>query len=322
MNPEIPRLTHGQHFVFGYTRDGQFHPFAKRESSRDRWTVRYGRAKSFPMPFRQECLEAARLIRRQTTEPINVLFSGGIDSEVTLRAFHEAGIAVTAAVLKFNGGLNFHDISWAQIICDQLEVPMKVLDLDLLDFWNSSEALKYAEETQCVSPQFLTTMWLLDHLEGYCVLGSGENFLTFQDPTPRTGGWRLIEKEKVAAWSRHFILRRRMGCPGFFQYTPELMLSWMLDPTAVAFWRTPGHLVRDTFPLKLPLYRQHFSILPRPKLTGFEKVTKEDRKLRDKLETRFSASMETVETPTKDLVAMLSPDPRVFPSPQFWEMKF
>lgn len=326
-NPElppssVPHLTHEQHFVFGYNRDGQFRPFAKRENREDQWRVQYGRAKRFPMTFRQECLEAARLIQRQTQLPITVLFSGGIDSEVALRSFYEAGIPVTAAILKFKGGLNAHDTAWARVTCDELKIPVKTYELDLLSFWNSSEALKYADETQCVSPQFLTTMWLLDQCEGYCVLGSGENFLTFRTPTSRTIGWSLVEKEKVAAWYRYFISRNRPGCPGFFQYTPELMLSWMLDPAAVAFWRKHAGLIRDSIPMKFSIYRQHFALRPRPKFTGFENVAAEDAILRQELETRFADARGTYETTAEDLVNALSPDPAAFPSPRFWETSF
>ncbi len=322
MISSIPQLTHEQHFVFGYNREGRFHPFAKRATAEDRWTVQYGRAQRFPMSFRQECLETARLIQRQTREPITVLFSGGIDSEVALRSFYEAGIPVTAAILKFKNELNAHDTSWAQVTCDELKIPTKILELDLLSFWQSEDALRYADETQCISPQFLTTMWMLDRCDGYCVLGSGENFLTFRTPTSRTIGWSLVEKEKVATWYRYFIAKNRAGCPGFFQYTPELMLSWMLDPAAVAFWRKHAGLIRDSIPMKFPIYRQHFSLRPRPKFTGFEKVATEDLELRRKLEARFADSVGTFETTAEDLVLSLSPDPRVFPAPRFWETSF
>ena len=156
---------------------------------------------------------------------------------MALQAFAHAKIPVTAAILRFKNDLNIHDISWAVIACDALKIPYKFYDLDVLDFWRNG-ALEYATATYCISPQLLTTMWLIDQIKGYPVMGSGECLLVKEVPENYQPGvspyepstWRLWEKEKIAAWYRHFIFRRREGCPGFFQYTPEIMLSYLEDP--------------------------------------------------------------------------------------------
>lgn len=321
--PRTPILTHRNHFEFGYERDRIFVPYVARKSSTDLWTVKYGRSQRMPMSFRSECCETARTIRRNTDLPIVVLFSGGADSEVALRAFVESGVEVSAAILRFADDLNVHDYAWAVMICETLRVPYRFYDLNLRDFWNS-EALQYARDTQCVSPQLLSTMWLVDQIDGYPVLGSGEHYIAKRSPSnpsqasdeyPRTH-WDLIEKEKIAAWYRHFLVRGRDGCPGFFQYTPELMLSWLVDPMGLDLWndRILGKL--DSMSTKLRFYKQHFDIKDRPKYSGFEKLTEADLQFRKTLYELFSDADWAYATPVPYLVRELSPQPGVFPPAQ------
>lgn len=310
----VPQLTHRQHFKFGYTRNGAFCPFSLRASESDRWTVQYGRSARYPMSFRSECLETARIIQQTAKESVNVMFSGGVDSEVALRSFYEAGVPVSASILKLKNDLNLHDYSWAILTCEELGIPYKLYELDLHKFWTSPAALQLARDTQCISPQLLATMWLVDQCEGFCVLGSGENFLHDLGPESTRPGWHLSEKEKIAAWYRHFILRGRNGCPGFFQYTPELMLSWLLDPIAINLWRKPAPSHLDSLSTKFPVYRQHFNLRPRPKYTGFEKVAPEDATFRNELQRLFPNSNEVVNTPVHELIRQLSVEPDLFPS--------
>lgn len=318
---KIPTLTHRQHFEFGYEREGRFRPFTARQSSSDLWTVRYGRSERMPLSFRSECGETARIIRRNTDQPIVVLFSGGVDSEVALRSFVESGIEVSVAILRFANDLNVHDYSWAVTVCELLKVPYKFYELNLSDFWQSA-ALDYAKDTQCVSPQLLSTMWLIDQIEGYCVLGSGEHYLakrplpnqTITESNYLRSHWDLIEKEKIAAWYRHFLVRGRDGCPGFFQYTPEIMLSWLVDPLAIELWndRIVGKL--DSVSTKLRFYRQHFDLRVRPKYSGFERVPDRDLDIRKHLYDLFPDSDWAYSTPVVQLLKDLSPEPERYPS--------
>lgn len=321
---KAPQLTHRNHFEFGYVSDDQFRPFTARKSSSDLWTVRYGRSARMPMNFRAECCETARTISRSTNDPIVVLFSGGADSEVALRSFAESGIEVSVAILRFAEDLNVHDYAWAVIVCESLGVPYRFYDLDLRKFWKSTEAMEYAQATQCVSPQLISTMWLVDQIKGYPVLGSGEHYIAKRPPAnpsqardeyPRTH-WDLIEKEKIAAWYRHFLVRNREGCPGFFQFTPEIMLSWLVDPIGLDLWndRIPGKL--DSTSSKLRVYKQHFAIQNRPKYSGFEKLTEDDLSFRKTLYELFAEADWAYATPVPYLVRELSPQPDTYPPKQ------
>lgn len=290
----IPYLSHGNHFRFGY--NGQ--AFTLRQKSQDKWWVNYGTCTRWPENFRQECLEAARLIRASTDQQIWVLFSGGVDSEVALRSFVESGIDVNAAILRFNGGINEHDISYAFETCKQLNVKSRVFELDLHRFWQN-DYQPYAARTRCVSPQLLTTMYLADQVPGYPVIGSGECLLVHEN-----GQWDLWEKEKIASWYRHFLILERAACPGFFQYTPELMLSYLIDPMVVKFIDEIKQ--GSTADIKLAMYQQHFNLASRPKYTGFENVQPEDYVLRQKLKSQYHDSDAVIKTSYNILIQELT----------------
>lgn len=305
-----PLLSFSNHFEFGF--NGA--PFTFRKAGSDRWFARYGRCSRMPGTFREECLSAARLIRDSTQLPIDILFSGGVDSEVALRSFLEAGIKVRVLSLRFSGGLNAHDIEWVEKSCSKLGVQPKFVELDLLKFWETT-AIAYADRTQCVSPQLLSTMWLADQTDGYCVLGSGENFIVKRVPPTYVPGhspylrstWDLFEKEKIAAWYRHFIVQGRDAAPGFFQYTPELILSWFTDEMGCDLWndRIPGKL--NSVSSKLPMYLRHFAIEERPKFTGFESVQPEDAVFRRELRKKYNACDHITKTPVPTLVRSMLP---------------
>lgn len=310
--PSMPLLTHRNHFVFGY--NGV--PFTWRRSPSDTWFVKYGRCEREPLRFDEECKATARTIRANTTDELHVLFSGGVDSEVTLRSFVDSQIPVEAAILRFADDLNLHDISWAVITCEELGVPYTVYDLDLVSFWKG-EAKRYAEATTCISPQLLSTMWLIDQVPGYPILGSaeclfvkrGQREIEAEVERYEATTWDLWEKERIAAWYRHFRYRGREGCPGFFQYTPEIMLAYLNDPMVqdLVNNRLPGEFTTEG--IKASVYEQYFPLKKRTKYTGFEKVVGYEKEVRADFSRRYGAYNQTFITSLADLREMLSPAP-------------
>lgn len=290
----MTNLSDRNHFQFGYNGIA----FVDRKSSEDEFFVSYGKCSREPQAFHNECLETARIIRKNTNDEITVLFSGGIDSEVVVRSFVEAGIKIKVAIMRYKDDLNAHDIEYAIDTCRELNITPTFYDLDLLEFWKQ-DYLPYAHLTRCFSPQLITTMWLIDQIKGFVVLGSGECLLE-----KRHDVWYLFEKERIASWYRFFIHRNRNGCPGFFQYTPEIMLSYLKDSEVVKMVKES--VVESSTKIKLEMYQQHFPVKTRPKYTGFEKVQHEDHVIRTKLKELYGDSDQIVKTEYHSLVAQLS----------------
>lgn len=289
--------TYKNHFKFGY--NGEY--FNERVSPDDVWNVKYGRCEKYPLDFRSECVRAAKLIRKSTDKEIYVLLSGGVDSEIVARSFIEAGIPITCLIARFNDDMNEHDISYAFDFCDQYNQNYKVIDVDIYDLW-TNELYKYASRSKCISPQLILPMWLSDQVDGYTIIGAGECYMVQNSDCE----YELWEKEKIASWYRHYIINDKDGCPGFFQYTPELMLSFInheiiSNPTN----RSEGC---STYYEKNKLYYHFWDLNKRPIYTGFEKFKELDYNLyRPYLENKFGENNGVHKTHINDLRDILYP---------------
>ncbi|MDP2376937.1 hypothetical protein [Reyranella sp.] len=301
-------LSHRNHFKFGY--NGEWFTF--RRSPQDKWGVAYGHSEWVPQDWRAECIKTARLIRDNADGDLCVLFSGGLDSEVVVQSFLFAGIPIKVGITRFANQLNRHDMVYAVKFCEMHGIPYRCLDIDIEKFFESGDAWRYAERTKCVQPQLLHTMWAMDRVDGYPILGSGECYLVRRDPAEGTGPdgqpiWDMYEKERIASWFRHLMLADREGCAGFFQYNPENMLSFLKDPLMVELCsnRRRGHAT--TMKLKEEIYRNHFLLERRKKYHGFENVMHLDDRLRPELERAFGDHNGIVRTSYPDLLEMLAP---------------
>jgi hypothetical protein len=310
---EMPELSHRNHFRFGY--DGRW--FVERPSRFAAWEVAYGRATYQAPDWRAACLDTARLLRAATELDLWVMFSGGLDSEVVLQSFLFAGIPVRAAITRFAHDLNRHDIGYAIRFCEAHQVPYRLLDIDIELFFESGAALDYGLRATCVQPQLLHTMWAMDQVDGYPILGSGECYLVRrriedgEEAPPGTASdgmvWEMLEKERIAGWYRHLLATGRAGCAGFFQWDPGNMLAFLRDPMVVALCGGRITGAQDSTVVKAPAYRRHFLLEPRPKFHGFESVMHLDDALRPVLRSRLAGHDAIARTPYVTLVAGLAP---------------
>jgi len=283
-------LTYKNHFKFGY--NDQWFNF--RETPFDVWKVKYGRCEREPLDFRNECVETTKLINENTDLPINILFSGGVDSEVVVRSFIEAGIKVTCIICDMCG-YNTHDIKYAISFCKQHNIPHKIIYLNIKKFW-AEHLYDIAKRTDCVSPQFPAIMWMSDQVQGFNIIGVGECFLR------QHYNWVMYEREKVASLYKHYILTNKQGAPGFFQYTPELMLSFLEHK------RIKEITESDTYPVKPKIYQDMWpDIEMRKKYNGFEKIHDICEIYREKLHMMIPGADEIVKTEYSHLIRSLAP---------------
>lgn len=296
------QLSDQNHFRFGYNATW----YNSRTLPDDQWQVAYGRSRRPVMDWRSECIAAARAIRSSTDLDLWVLYSGGIDSEVVVQSFMFADIPIKVAITSFHDDLNIQDVRYAIKFCETHDVPYRVLRLDINRFFRSGTALEYAEGTNCVQPQLLHTMWAMDQVDGYPILGSGECFLARRNPPGEDEPvWEMFEKERIASWYRHLMKNNREGCAGFFQFTPEIMLSFLLDETVSRLCTNQIESFSDTMPIKSQIYRKYFLLEPRKKYHGFENVLHLDERLRPELERRFGDHNAIARFEYRSLVRML-----------------
>ena len=278
-------LTKNNHFIFN----------SKVENE---WVIQYGRCEREPLDFRNECVKTAKLIGSSTDEDINIFYSGGVDSEVVVNSFIEARVPFTCIIC--DNGYNQHDISYAIKYCNLHKLNYKIISLDAKEFWEK-ELFKRAEETKCISPQLPVIMWMVEQIDGFNILGSAECYLS-KEPD---GSWVMWEREKIATWYKHYEIHNIKGAPGFFQYTPELMLSFLENPIVKDAITNGEHITSYTF--KPLVYHSIWEMEQRTKYDGFETIRDVDKKYRDELNELYPNSDRIYKTEYNRLINQLAP---------------
>lgn len=285
----VPELTHQNYLKWTY--DGR--SFALRRHRDEALEIHYTPVPRFCGDFFEESVHAARLIAERADGNVWVAFSGGADSETCLLSFMKAGVEPVAATVRFARGHNQTDMDFAFKFCRDHGIRHEVFDLDVEEFWRDRLA-EYAEPIQCVSPQFPVTLWLIDQMEGFPVVASGDSFLA------RESGSRIMsffEQEKYLSYHRHLVLRDREGAPAFFQYTPQLVLSYMRDESLQRFIAGEAHQrkILTAKHFKCEVYRKYFDLDYRRAINGFESLQSLDHFHRTQLVERFPNAGSTLQ---------------------------
>ena len=87
----------------------------------------------------QESITAAQKIYENSTHPIKLLMSGGIDSECMADSFMKAQIPFTALILEMPDKLNFHDIASAYCYCTDNFIPYEIVPFNIQKYLESKQ---------------------------------------------------------------------------------------------------------------------------------------------------------------------------------------
>ncbi len=277
-------MTHNNHLKFGYRSS-----FDDRLNSQDRFQVYFSKCTQKPMDWKNECIRATQLINDLSSGRSTVMMSGGIDSEVVALSFLEAKAPFKAAILKLKNDLNQHDIIWAIKFCENNNVPYYFIELDIHQFYSSEEIIKLAKLMGISAAMNLVQCKIaLEILK--------------RDEFPVSGNGDLLFRKYNKNWyfyfAEHFmrlsLITQKHGKKGaiwFFQYTPELICSYLCDDIMQSFFRE--HFIQDkseNYPIrhfgyypkndlidsnyyrdiKMKMIQKYFKVIRRPKYKGFE----------------------------------------------------
>lgn len=202
-----------------------------------------------------------------------ILFSGGADSELVLRAYLKIGANPKVCIVRYENDYNIYDVSYAVTICSLLNVQYSIIDFNLQKFYEN-DAEKISELAQIDRPRALPQCKFMDLVDGLPILGSSDltGVRTNDDYTIK-GTWLIRCWEHDIGWSKYLRETNRPGIAEWFKWTPGLVLSF----TKMQWFKK---LVNDEYygklgcnSTKLIGYRETYpDMIERKKQTGFEKT--------------------------------------------------
>ena len=203
----------------------------------------------------------------------SVLFSGGVDSELTLRSFLELGIKPKAFIFRYENDYNIYDVSYAVTVCSMLNVDYTIVDINLIKFFEN-EAERLSEIAQTDRPRTLPHCKFLEYVDELPIIGAGDiNIHRKTDDYSQQGDWVVRCDEYEIGWDKMLLSLDKPGVSQWFKWTPGLVYSFIKTT-----WFQK--LINDQYPRRLGTnstkiigYREAYpDMISRVKQTGFEKI--------------------------------------------------
>lgn len=264
-------FTHNNHL--SYTIGGREYGF--REDPAEKFVVKVGSvdkehfAKS---NWVEEQRRTADLIYKDYGKDFAVMFSGGTDSEIVLRAFKYIGVTPRVVFIKFTGQYNEADAKYARYIAKDIGFELEEIEFDIKDFYRSGQAYEFSEEIHCRQMAYLSVYHHIRKLQMPAVMG-GEMLLK-RDVKPAGSKWYYCIRENEDCSAMRFSLKYNIPLVNeWFSYTPEMMGYYLQHPKIQ--W-----LINERYNYKLASVSSKNSILhtyiptlvKKRKTHGFEKL--------------------------------------------------
>jgi hypothetical protein len=176
-----------------------------------------------------EQYRTANLIYDDFGPDLAVMFSGGTDSEIVLRAFKHVGITPRSVFIKFKNDYNINDLKIADTIARELDIKLEVIEFDVKDFYHSGQAYEFSKTIQCRQIAYLTIYHHILKLQCPAVMG-GEMLLR-RHVDQKGSHWYYCFRENEDASAMRFSIRYNIPLVNeWFSYTPEMMLHYLQEP--------------------------------------------------------------------------------------------
>jgi hypothetical protein len=241
--------------------------FGNKTSPNSNFEFQFKKHISRPLKsHKEELLANARLIRDSFFGPFDLLFSGGIDSEIVLRCYHELRIPINIFIFKYKNDYNHRDVFHALRICNELNITPTIIDFDLKRFFEN-DAYDIWKKGYFHKAGMLPHMKMIEYLDNMPILGEGEPDWIFEH-----NSWKFKLDEADHSHSIYGIAIDRPMIACWHEYSPEVILSHMqlsnmqrLIDNAI-----PGN--QAAFDIhKYYLYKKIWpEIIIRQKMNGFE----------------------------------------------------
>jgi hypothetical protein len=106
--------------------------------------------------------------------PIEVLYSGGVDSECIIKVCLDRNIPVTAVTLRLlvsGAPINVRDLYYAEKFCREHNVQHNIVDLNIDKFYTNGDHIPYMDSYKFLRFPTASLLWLLEQCSSFPVIG-------------------------------------------------------------------------------------------------------------------------------------------------------
>jgi hypothetical protein len=248
-----------------------------------------------PQAVRIQNFKDAVLYNARTTADVyegkkfGLLFSGGSESELILRAYKEIGKDVKAYIFRYEQDINLYDVSYAVAIAESLSVEYQVIDFNLESFYNK-QAEKISEIAQIDRPRALPQLKFLDFIDEIPIAGASDPtwFREHNDYTVHSD-WLMCDWEHDIGWSKYVREINRPAIMEWFKWTPEIVVGFTKMKWFNLLVKNKIYGKLGTNSTKLQGYKEVYpEMINRVKKTGFEPIEPLITSFEKHLEKKYS----------------------------------
>lgn len=237
--------TEGRHLRYWYDSDPNK---IWRTDHLEHTTMSVGGCTRKPMSFRAELIRNARCLNKEFPG-LTLFMSGGLDSEMALRSFLNAGIVPKLVTVRFPDGTNMYDIGPMMEMLNQMNLKFSIIDFDMDEFVESEKCYDIAAKYQAytlyqqmllsIAEEYSAPMITIDEIE------LEKHTIMHWETGEYYNEWVFLKKEDQDGVWRRFVDKTRIpALNNFYTYSPETILSFLKISTT-------AELIRDKIPGKL-----------------------------------------------------------------------
>lgn len=299
-------LTYKQHL--SWSLDGE--PFANRLADDQKFTFKLGQLTRTPKGWVYEFKEALTKLVDEHGTKLDVLFSGGADSEVLVRGLVALGVKPNLHTIQFTNELNSHETVRVSSVASSLGLQPVFHAYDMLKALRDESYLDLALKLQCSQLAYLTVVQCLSSFDNPAVMGGEVYVQKHQSPSPYVVSpqdWYYVYREDEDGMTyRYTKLTSHPLINEVMSYTPELLYCWLTHPAVLNTVRggTPGKIT--VLSVKNQVYESELGLKldANTKYHGYERLSWSNRSVSVRLKELWPKQA-TIKIPHASLVAYL-----------------
>jgi hypothetical protein len=112
-------------------------------------------------------------LKERDTKTVEVLYSGGLDSELVLRACIKNKIPIVVITMKlYIDGviINSHDLYYSEKFCREHNLTQKFVELHARPFFENGDHINYLKPYYITSPHVASHFWLIEQCNSFPIM--------------------------------------------------------------------------------------------------------------------------------------------------------